>query len=754
MLMKLPLRSNPLTNRLQSVLVRSGAALLMAAFVGSVQAETLTFDANGSFEAPAGVTSVTVEAWGGGGGGGYDSAASSRDGAGGGGGGGGGYSKSSNVRVTPGETYKIVVGSGGRGVTLDRVRPGGIVGGAAPVGDTSKGEDGGDSSFVGDSGVTVLAKGGAGGSASTGGNGGVAGTGDVVFKGGKGGNGSTNAGGGGGGAAQLGAAGTAGSSGSGVTGGNGGSLGGGKGGNKDGAGQDGSSPGAGGGGNGRAGAAAGNGVAGRVVISYTVQVDAVQTGLMLDEDDGLVGGGMLYRPMPGVMNDDGNYSFQAFAKIGTGEVTAADDELLLTNTSGDLRVIAREGGAVAGGYFLSAGFNNLLLSPEGRTIVMNNIRATPGIGRNSGSATLISPDGISLELIKQTDEAAAAGGKVDKVGSNVVIDDTDRIYYVFSEVGKPANQDSRFDSEAADGTSSVCLANEGLNVTATTGDKAWLGQIGKQISAGGTSGVFVARLQNNPADKKQRTLAAANEAVFAASVADGLSVVLRKGQTVAAVGGKIQILHGVARSGNGKHAVLATLARPALRTANQVLLFEEGGRLQLVARKGVTEIAAGLTIARFGQYFVTNDGAVVFNGWLAGANKNSDGVFCRWTAADGIELIAREGETAPSSGRNYSILSRFSVSPNGAILFQAHLSGAGINGAVYRLMGSSLEKIVQTGEDVLYEGAPTRVLALAIHSSSTGSGGGGGSGEAVNDAGAAVVALSLGNGLHVNRVFE
>ena len=63
---------------------------------------------------PAGVTSITVEAWGGGGaGGGYNSVA---DAGAGGGGGGGAYTKATNVAVTPGNTYNVVVGAGGVGI--------------------------------------------------------------------------------------------------------------------------------------------------------------------------------------------------------------------------------------------------------------------------------------------------------------------------------------------------------------------------------------------------------------------------------------------------------------------------------------------------------------------------------------------------------------------------------------------------------------------------------------------------------------
>jgi hypothetical protein len=125
-------------------------------------------------------------------------------------------------------------------------------------------------------------------------------------------------------------------------------------------------------------------------------------------------------------------------------------------------------------------------------------------------------------------------------------------------------------------------------------------------------------------------------------------------------------------------------------------------------------------------------------------------VLCRWTVAGGLELIAREGDPAPGSGYNHGVLNRVSVSPGGVILFQSHLDGRGLQGVVYRVMGDVMEKLVQTGEQVLFEGAPTQVLALAIYSST----GTGGCGEAVNDAGQAVISLSLGNGRHVNRIFE
>ncbi|MBU0681188.1 MAG: LamG domain-containing protein [Proteobacteria bacterium] len=119
---------------------------------------TTTFTSSGTWTAPAGVTSVTVEAWGGGGGGGGNP--TNQDGAGGGG--GGAYSRTTTIAVIPGNTYTVTVGAGGTG--------GAGTGGA-----------GGDSWFS--TIATILAKGGTGGLAPVAGAGGVSGLGGSASSG-------------------------------------------------------------------------------------------------------------------------------------------------------------------------------------------------------------------------------------------------------------------------------------------------------------------------------------------------------------------------------------------------------------------------------------------------------------------------------------------------------------------------------------------------------------------------------------------
>ncbi len=153
-------------------------AVLAAASPARAATDTFTDPGSGTWVAPEGVTSITVECWGAGGGGGDDTVVSS---GGGGGGGGGAYARVESFPVTPGVSYSFQVGTGGSA--------------AAP---------GGSSSFNTD---TCIAAGGGGGSSANGGAGGAGGsassptTGDVTYAGGNGSAGISSFGGGGGGSA-------------------------------------------------------------------------------------------------------------------------------------------------------------------------------------------------------------------------------------------------------------------------------------------------------------------------------------------------------------------------------------------------------------------------------------------------------------------------------------------------------------------------------------------------------------------------
>ena len=215
---------------------------------------TQTFTTDGTWVAPADVDTARCEAFGGGGGGAGGSSTQ-----GGGGGGGGGYARL-DFSPTPGNSYTIVVGTGGAG-------------GAA----NNSGSDGNDTTVNGSGISEIRGDGGSGGTIITGGAGG-GGQGAVVIIGGDGGDGDGDAyadsgGGGGGACAEIDDPDKHGDDASSDNGGRGGTKtgdggDGGDGGDDAVAGSDGSPYGGGGGGGGEQ-AAGGDGAQGRVVIGWT-----------------------------------------------------------------------------------------------------------------------------------------------------------------------------------------------------------------------------------------------------------------------------------------------------------------------------------------------------------------------------------------------------------------------------------------------------------------------------------------------------
>jgi HYR domain len=221
----------------------------------------ITFNANGTFTVPPGVTSVTYKIWAAGGGAGLTPAPN-----GSGGGGGGAYVQVTRSNLTPGTTYAVTVGTGGA--------PGSDGGASSVDGSTAQGGRAGIGSgvnqgFGGRGGSStnapfnVVASGAnfSAGSNQQGGDGGSSTSPD------------TRAGGEGGGGAIFGSDGSPGNSGGtspNTIGGSGGSVSGGDGGNLGANGANGGAIGGGGGGKGEgASTTGGSGANGRVEITYT-----------------------------------------------------------------------------------------------------------------------------------------------------------------------------------------------------------------------------------------------------------------------------------------------------------------------------------------------------------------------------------------------------------------------------------------------------------------------------------------------------
>lgn len=334
-------------------------------FLGSwnLWGQDATFTASGTWTAPAGVTCITVNAWGAGGG------ASGSNNTNSSGGGGGGAFSTASVKVVPGQTYTITVGTGGIGGAAGAFNPGG---------------DGGFTEFK-DGGTTKVKA--AGGKGSTG-NAGAAGalTSDNIpagagFKGGDGykGRGSGTGGGGGGGGAGSAGAGSNSTSGAGGTGGTGSGGNGGTG-NKDANGGNGTTYGGGGGGVSKS-HKGGNGANGYLTITYSgscptdpIEIVSITTN-------------------PATICQDSVYQIVVTAKNNTGSAIASGATTYAIDYSFDNSTWTNNAtyvNNIANGATKAYSFNMPSIATVGSKVVYIRVRKTADASIvSSGSTTAI-----------------------------------------------------------------------------------------------------------------------------------------------------------------------------------------------------------------------------------------------------------------------------------------------------------------------------------------------------------------------------
>jgi hypothetical protein len=317
---------------------------------------TFNGTATNTFTVPAGVTQITVEAYGPGGGGGYGGNSNKY---GGGGGGGGAYTINTTVPVTPGNSYTITIGNAGSGGTSV----------------TQNGGNATATTATFDSSVTVTANGGYGGlsytNGKTGGGGGTGGT----YAGGSGGTGTNSGSGGGGGSAGTTSIGGNGSVPNAGTKGSGGTIAGNGGSGSTSSiatGTNGSNYGGGGGG-GTKNSTGGNGAGGYVVITYT----ATPTITSLGSTSGCVGSSITINGtnLSGVIASNVKIGGTAVASITSNSATQIV-AVLGSGTTGTVSV------TTAGGTATSVDTFTVNPSPAQPSTIAGNTTPCSGTSQN------------------------------------------------------------------------------------------------------------------------------------------------------------------------------------------------------------------------------------------------------------------------------------------------------------------------------------------------------------------------------------
>lgn len=151
---------------------------------------------------------------------------------------------------------------------------------------------------------------------------------------------------------------------------------------------------------------------------------------------------------------------------------------------------------------------------------------------------------------------------------------------------------------------------------------------------------------------------------------------------------------------------LATLA--SLLSTFPIHATLASGGLQTIAVTGdqAPGAPAGVVFGRLGAPTLNNNGEIRFAGQLLGNGvdtTNDTGLFAVDTA-DGLSLLAREGDPAPGLPSGVSLDVSFSVQLNdsGQTVFIADLSGAGVNdtndSALFFDDGAAIEVLVREGD--------------------------------------------------------
>lgn len=216
------------------------------------------------------------------------------------------------------------------------------------------------------------------------------------------------------------------------------------------------------------------------------------------------------------------------------------------------------------------------------------------------------------------------------------------------------------------------------------------------------------------------SVTAANSVGIWAGTSGNTNLVLRAADNAPGIGTAITAFGGVGILATGEAAINATVATGgSVTTANNQGLFigTNQANAQLVVRKGdqVPGAVSGLIVGGIGIP-IGGSNTVAFRTVVAGTGVTTgvnDRALFSWSAANGLTMIARQGDVAPgTSGALFGALGSTNpvfgtgvlpgVGPTGDVIFYSPLTGSGVNttndAGIWLYSGTTLRLVAREGD--------------------------------------------------------
>ena len=446
-----------------------------------------------------------------------------------------------------------------------------------------------------------------------------------------------------------------------------------------------------------------------------------------------------------VLNNSGNFAFVTnLADLDQNILNEMG--VVIADTSGDLRLVAREGGGQVSSSDVSInGFFSLVLNDNGHVAFQAIVDTSSGVFNPRG---LFFDSGNGLRLVARTGDAAASTNRDFRFfNGTLALNNADQVVF---QSGLSLPPEPTLDSIFTWSDDNQTLAVIEGDVAPQTADGVTFATIDAAVTVNVAGEIaFTASLTGTDVDNTNR------ESLYS-TTGGALHLVAREGDAAPGTPFDFLEFNDPVLNDSGQTVFSATLG-----TGTRAGIFiETDGTLQLVADEQTSVPSIGPFVVELDfidDVVLLNDaGQVVFLSNVDGIGINSSNRGGIFVASNGtVEVVARQGDVAPGTepGVTFRSFSAPSLNNLGHVAFQASLAGTGIDstndrGIFISDLEGNLHLVAREGDDLDVDDSPDGVdiRTIAVLPFSSGSGSSDGRSRRLNEQGDVSFAASFTDG--------